>query len=83
MGIVAWLLMGLIAGVLAKLILPGKGPSGWIYTIGLGILGAIVGGFIGHALGWGTVNDFHPGSIALAVGGSVLVLFVYDRFLKK
>src|SRR5262245_19449053 len=83
MGIVSWILMGLIAGVLAKFILPGKGTSNWIYTILLGIAGAFVGGFIGSALGWGTVNDFHPGSIALAVGGSVLVLFVYDRFLKK
>ena len=83
MGILSWLLMGLIAGVLAKFILPGKGPSGWVLTIVLGIVGAVVGGLIGQALNWGTVNDFHPGSIALAVGGSVLVLFVYDRFLKK
>lgn len=74
--------MGLIAGVLAKFLLPGKGPSGWVYTIVLGIIGALVGGFIGSALGWGTVHDFHPGSIALAVGGAVLVLFVHDRFLK-
>jgi uncharacterized membrane protein YeaQ/YmgE (transglycosylase-associated protein family) len=83
MGIIGWLLMGLIAGVIAKVLLPGKGPSSLVYTIVLGIIGALVGGFIGQSLGWGGVNDFHVGSVALAICGSVLVLFVYDRFLRK
>ena len=83
MGILSWLVLGLIAGVLAKFILPGKGPSGWIYTIALGIVGALVGGFIGHALGLGDIHSPDLRSIALAVGGSVLVLVVYDRFLRK
>lgn len=83
MSILGWIVMGLVAGVVAQFILPGKAPGGWIWTIVLGIIGSLVGGFIGQQLGWGTVNDFHPGSLALAIGGSVLVLIVYDRFLKK
>jgi uncharacterized membrane protein YeaQ/YmgE (transglycosylase-associated protein family) len=84
MGILAWILMGLLAGVVAKWLMPGKGPAGWIWTILLGIAGALVGGFVGtHLLEWGTVDSFNPRSIALAIGGSVLVLFVYDRFLRK
>lgn len=82
MSILGWLLMGLIAGAIGKMILPGKAPSGWLWTIGLGIVGALVGGMIGVTLGWGTVNDFHPGSIALAILGSVLVILLYDRFLR-
>lgn len=83
MGILAWIVLGLIAGAVAKFIMPGKGPSGWIWTILLGILGALVGGFIGHSLGWGDIHGFDIRSILLAIGGSLLCLFVYDRFLKK
>jgi uncharacterized membrane protein YeaQ/YmgE (transglycosylase-associated protein family) len=83
MGIVSWLVLGLIAGVLAKFLMPGKGPSGWIYTIVLGIVGAVVGGLIGQALNLGSVHEIDLRSIALSVGGAVLVLFVYDRFLRK
>jgi uncharacterized membrane protein YeaQ/YmgE (transglycosylase-associated protein family) len=84
MSILAWILMGLLAGVVAKWLMPGKGPGGWIWTILLGVAGALVGGFIGtHLLDWGSVDRFDARSIALAIGGSVLLLFVYDRFLRK
>lgn len=82
--VLIWLLLGLVAGIAAKWLMPGKGPSGWIWTIGLGILGAIVGGFLAtHVFGWGGVSGFNLGSLALSIGGAVLILFVYDRVLKK
>jgi uncharacterized membrane protein YeaQ/YmgE (transglycosylase-associated protein family) len=82
MGILAWILFGLIAGAVAKFILPGKGPSGWLWTIGLGVVGALVGGFIGHQLGFGDIHGFDLRSMALAVGGAVLCLVIYDRVKK-
>jgi uncharacterized membrane protein YeaQ/YmgE (transglycosylase-associated protein family) len=72
-----WALFGLIAGALAKLVMPGKGPGGIILTILLGILGAVVGGYIGTQVGFGDVSGFNIGSMLLAVGGGVLVLFIY------
>ena len=78
MNIIAWLLVGLIAGVLAKLLMPGRGPGGIIVTILLGIGGAIVGGFIAVALGLSDgVNNFDIGTIFLAVGGAMILLFGY------
>jgi uncharacterized membrane protein YeaQ/YmgE (transglycosylase-associated protein family) len=72
-----WALFGLIAGALAKLVMPGKGPGGIILTILLGIVGAVVGGYIGTHLGFGDISGFNMGSMLLAVGGGVLVLFIY------
>lgn len=78
MNIFAWLLVGLIAGVLAKALMPGRGPGGIIVTILLGIGGAIVGGFIAVALGLSDgVNNFDIGTIFLAVAGAMLLLFGY------
>jgi uncharacterized membrane protein YeaQ/YmgE (transglycosylase-associated protein family) len=71
-----WALFGLIAGALAKFVMPGKGPGGIILTILLGIVGAI-GGYIGTQVGFGDVSGFNIGSMLLAVGGGVLVLFIY------
>jgi len=82
MGFFSWLVMGLIVGLLAKVIMPGKDPGGLVVTILLGIAGAIVGGFIASALGFGTVTGFNLGSVVIAVAGAILLLFVY-RQLKK
>lgn len=82
MGILAWIVMGLIVGVLAKLVMPGKDPGGFIVTILLGIVGAFVGGFIGSLLGLGEVTGFNLGSILLAIGGAIIVLILY-RLIKK
>ncbi len=82
MGILSWIVMGLIVGVLAKFIMPGKDPGGMIITILLGIVGSFVGGFIGSFLGFGSVTGFNVESLLLAVGGAVLVLILY-RFVKK
>jgi uncharacterized membrane protein YeaQ/YmgE (transglycosylase-associated protein family) len=74
--------MGLIVGVLAKFIMPGKDPGGMIVTILLGIGGAFVGGFIGSALGLGPVTGFNMGSILIATGGAIVLLILY-RVIKK
>jgi len=82
MGILSWIIMGLIVGVLAKFIMPGKDPGGIIITILLGIAGALVGGFIGSFLGLGSITGFNVGSFLLAIGGTALLLLVY-RLVKK
>ena len=78
MGILAWILLGLVAGALAKFIMPGRQGGGIILTIVLGVVGALVGGFLGtHVLGFGDISGFDLRSIAIAVGGVLLVLFAY------
>ena len=78
MGILAWIVLGLVAGALAKLIMPGQQGGGIILTIVLGVVGAIVGGFLGtYVFGFGDISGFDVRSIAIAVGGALLVLFVY------
>jgi uncharacterized membrane protein YeaQ/YmgE (transglycosylase-associated protein family) len=82
MGIFSWILMGLIVGFIAKVIMPGKDPGGFIVTILLGIAGAFLGGYIGSFLGFGTVTGFNFGSLLLAVGGAIILLIIY-RQVKK
>ena len=82
MGILSWIVMGLIVGILAKVIMPGKDPGGFIITILLGIGGAFVGGFVGSFLGLGAVTGFNVGSFLLATGGAILLLILY-RVIKK
>jgi uncharacterized membrane protein YeaQ/YmgE (transglycosylase-associated protein family) len=76
-GILAWIVFGLIAGVIAKLIMPGRDPGGFIVTIILGVLGAIVGGLIGSALGFGGVTGFDFRSFIIATVGAILLLWIY------
>jgi uncharacterized membrane protein YeaQ/YmgE (transglycosylase-associated protein family) len=82
MGILTWIILGLVVGILAKWIMPGKDPGGVFITILIGVAGAFIGGYIGSRLGFGTVTGFSLRSLALATGGAVLLLFVY-RLLKK
>ena len=77
MGIVSWIVFGLIAGALAKFLMPGKQPGGIVLTTLLGIAGAVVGGFIATRLGFGDVDSFDLRSMAVAVGGALLVLVVW------
>jgi uncharacterized membrane protein YeaQ/YmgE (transglycosylase-associated protein family) len=76
--IIGWIIFGVIAGAIAKLLMPGKDPGGFFVTMLLGIAGALVGGFIGRAI-WGStgVNDWSIGSFALAIGGAVILLWIY------
>lgn len=73
-----WLLLGLIAGSLAKFIMPGRDPAGCIFTILLGIIGALVGGLIGTRLGWGAVDQgrLDLRSIGIATFGALLLLLL-------
>lgn len=82
MGIVAWIVFGLLAGLLAKIVMPGKDPGGIIVTVLLGVGGALIGGFVGTQLGFGDISGFDLRSLAIAVGGAVLLLFLY-RLLKQ
>ena len=78
MGILAWILFGLIAGAIAKALHPGKDPGGWITTIIIGILGAFLGGAVGvYLLHWGDVDGFNFRSFILAVLGAVVLLWIY------
>lgn len=80
MGIFSWIIFGLIAGLLAKAIMPGKDPGGWIVTILLGIAGAIVGGFVATLLGFGNVSGFNLYSFLIAILGSLILLWLYRMF---
>lgn len=82
MGIISWIILGLIAGALAKWLMPGKDGGGWIATMVLGIAGAFVGGWIGGLLGLGGANGLNIGSIITATLGAFLLLFVYNRFIR-
>jgi uncharacterized membrane protein YeaQ/YmgE (transglycosylase-associated protein family) len=82
MGILSWILLGLIAGALAKFIMPGKDPGGCLITVILGIVGAVLAGFIGTLLGIGRIESFDIGGILLATIGAILVLIIY-RMVKK
>jgi uncharacterized membrane protein YeaQ/YmgE (transglycosylase-associated protein family) len=78
MGILSWIVLGLIVGVLAKWIMPGDDPGGVIITILLGIGGALLGGFVGsNLLGLGTVTGFNLGSLLIAVVGAIALLWGY------
>jgi uncharacterized membrane protein YeaQ/YmgE (transglycosylase-associated protein family) len=82
MGILSWVVLGLVAGLLARFFMPGKQGYGIILTIVLGIVGAVVGGWISTLLGFGTVNGFNLGSIVIAVIGALVVLVIFG-FIKK
>ena len=82
MGIVSWIVFGLIAGALAKWIMPGDDPGGIVVTILIGVAGAFVGGYVGTLLGLGTVSGFDPRSFFVAILGAVILLAGY-RVIKK
>ncbi len=79
MGILSWIIFGLIAGALGKWIMPGDDPGGIIVTILIGILGAVVGGFIGSLLGFGGISGFDFRSLVVAIVGALLCLFIYRK----
>lgn len=78
MNILTWIVFGLIAGALAKLIMPGKDPGGCLVTIAIGILGAMLGGFIGTEIfNFGSVTGFNLRSLGIAILGAVVLLALY------
>lgn len=78
MGIIAWILLGLFAGLIARAIVPGPTePGGCIGTTAVGILGALIGGFIANALDIGEIDEFFDlGTWLIAIGGSVILLLI-------
>ena len=78
MGWISWIIVGLIAGALAKFIMPGRDPGGIIVTILIGIVGGVLGGFIGtRLLGLGTTGGINIPTIIIATLGAILLLFIY------
>lgn len=80
-GILGWIVIGLLAGGIAKLLMPGRDPGGCIITILLGIAGALLAGFLGRAVGWYNENE-GAGFIA-AIVGAFLILFIYRLIMRN
>ena len=84
MGILAWIILGLIAGAIAKAIMPGRDPGGFIVTALIGIVGAVIGGFLGNMLfGIGGVSGVDIRSILIAVVGALLLLWIYRMATRR
>ena len=83
MGFLSWIVFGLIAGLVAKWIMPGKDPGGFIITILIGVAGAFVGGFIGSLIGFGGISGFDLRSMATAIVGALVLLFGYRQIKNK
>jgi uncharacterized membrane protein YeaQ/YmgE (transglycosylase-associated protein family) len=83
MGILSWIALGLVVGVLAKVIMPGKDPGGLVMTTILGVVGAVVGGWISTRLGLGAVSGFNLPSLAIATAGALLLLFANRKLRGK
>ena len=77
MGFFSWILFGLIAGAIAKLIMPGRQGGGFILTVLLGVIGALVGGWMGTVMGFGTLSGFDLRSLGIAIAGALVVLFLF------
>ncbi len=79
MGILSWILLGLVVGALAKWIMPGPDPGGLVVTILIGIAGAFVGGWLGSLVGMGSITGFNLGTIATATVGALVLLFGHRK----
>jgi uncharacterized membrane protein YeaQ/YmgE (transglycosylase-associated protein family) len=80
MGIISWIVWGLVIGLIARLLLPGRQAIGLLWTIVLGVAGAVIGGLLATALGVGDADEFDFGSFLIAVATSMLLLYLVIRF---
>jgi uncharacterized membrane protein YeaQ/YmgE (transglycosylase-associated protein family) len=80
LGVLGWILFGLVVGIVAKLLMPGRDPGGLIITTLLGIIGAVLGGFLGRSLG--LYGPGEPAGFLMATLGAVVLLFIY-RMLRR
>ena len=81
MGIISWILFGLVIGVIAKLLMPGRDPGGFIITILLGIAGALIGGFIGRAMGFYEANE--GAGWLMSILGAIVLLALYRMMVRR
>ena len=81
MGILTWILFGLVVGIIAKLLMPGRDPGGFIVTILLGIAGALLGGFIGRAMGWYGEGD--AAGWIVSILGAIVLLALYRMMARR
>lgn len=75
MHIIGWIVFGLVVGIVARFLMPGRDPGGFVITAILGIVGALVGGFVGRSIGWYREGD--PVGFVMAVIGSIILLALY------
>lgn len=85
LGFIWWIIIGLVAGLLARMLMPGRQPMGWLLTIILGLIGSVVGGVIASAIFGTNPNEpgFHTGGLIMSTIGAVLVLWAYLAFEKR
>jgi uncharacterized membrane protein YeaQ/YmgE (transglycosylase-associated protein family) len=77
--VISWIVFGLIIGALARLVLPGRDPMGWLATLIVGVVGSVVGGFIGNMI-WGAGDGgFQPGGFFLSLLGAILLLLIWRK----
>jgi uncharacterized membrane protein YeaQ/YmgE (transglycosylase-associated protein family) len=76
--ILSWIFFGLIVGVIAKFLMPGRDPGGFLVTIGIGIAGALIGGFLARLVGW--YGPQEQAGYLMSIGGAILLLWLYRRF---
>lgn len=81
MGIIAWILFGLVIGIIAKILMPGRDPGGFIITILLGIAGALLGGFVGRAMGF--YGEGQTAGWLMSIVGAVLLLAIYRMMARR
>jgi uncharacterized membrane protein YeaQ/YmgE (transglycosylase-associated protein family) len=81
MGVLGWIIFGLIVGAIAKLVMPGRDPGGFIVTILLGIAGALIGGYVGRAAGWYGPND--SAGFLMSVLGAIILLALYRMLFAR
>ena len=79
MGLISWVVFGALAGWLSRMIMPGKDPGGCLVTPLIGIVGAVVGGWIATLLGFGGISGFDFRSLIIAILGALIVLFIYHK----
>lgn len=81
LGVIGWIIFGLIVGALAKLVMPGRDPGGIIVTMLLGVAGALLGGWIGQALGW--YREGQSAGFIMSVLGAIALLFIYRMVVAR
>ena len=81
MSVLAWIVFGLFVGIVAKLLMPGRDPGGFIVTMLLGIAGAMVGGFLGRMMGFYGANQ--GAGFLMSIVGAILLLFIYRTLVSR